>query len=98
MCYRRRVKRIGVRELRQHASRFLDDVKAGESVEISERGQLIAMLVPPSAAVAARDRLVASGRLTPARAAFVLPRRRVIAVGEVAASHALDELRRERLR
>ena len=28
------MERIGVRELRQHASRYLDRVKAGESIEV----------------------------------------------------------------
>ena len=37
---------IGVRELRQHASRYLACVKAGETVEVTERGHPIALLVP----------------------------------------------------
>lgn len=67
--------RIGVRELRQHASRYLDRVKAGETVEVTERGQLVALLVPPDPATSARERLVASGRLIPATRPFALPRR-----------------------
>lgn len=35
-----------MRELRQHASRYLAKVKAGETVEVTERGQPIARLVP----------------------------------------------------
>jgi prevent-host-death family protein len=89
--------RIGVRELRQHASRYLDHVKAGETVEVSDRGHLVALLVPPSPALASRDRLVAAGQLTPARAPFVLPRRRAATTVEPSASELLDELRRERL-
>jgi prevent-host-death family protein len=37
---------IGVRELRQHASRYLDEVAAGESIEITDRGRPVARLVP----------------------------------------------------
>jgi prevent-host-death family protein len=37
---------IGVRELRQHASRYLDKVAAGESIEITDRGHPVARLVP----------------------------------------------------
>jgi prevent-host-death family protein len=37
---------IGVRELRQHASRYLQEVAAGESIEITDRGHPIARLVP----------------------------------------------------
>jgi len=89
--------RIGVRELRQHASRYLSIVKAGGTVEVTERGELVALLVPPTPAMSARDRLVATGRLLPARAAFSpLTRRRVTAV-TATASEALDELRAERL-
>jgi prevent-host-death family protein len=37
---------IGVRELRQNASRYLEDVAAGESIEITDRGRPVARLVP----------------------------------------------------
>ncbi len=88
--------RIGVRELRQHASRYLDQVKAGETVEVTVRGELVALLVSPTPEVAARDRLIASGRLVPARAEFVLPERRSATVDKTA-SDVLTELREERL-
>lgn len=58
--------RIGVRELRQHASRYLALVKNGETVEVTERGELVALLVSPHPSRTARDRLVATGRLIPA--------------------------------
>ena len=35
-----------MRELRQHASRYLDEVAAGESIEITDRGRPVARLVP----------------------------------------------------
>jgi prevent-host-death family protein len=38
--------RIGVRELRQHASRYLSRVAKGESLEVTDRGRPIALLVP----------------------------------------------------
>jgi prevent-host-death family protein len=38
--------RIGVRELRQHASRYLARVAAGESLEVTDRGRPVARLVP----------------------------------------------------
>ena len=57
------MERIGVRELRQHASRYLARVARGERIEVTDRGRLVAMLVP------AEDdpwqALLASGRLTP---------------------------------
>lgn len=60
------MERIGVKELRQNASRYLALVKGGETVEVTERGKLVALLSPPSDSRNARDRLVAAGRLIPA--------------------------------
>jgi prevent-host-death family protein len=40
------MKAIGVRELRQHASRYLKEVAAGGSIEITDRGHPVARLVP----------------------------------------------------
>jgi prevent-host-death family protein len=90
------VTRIGVRELRQHASRYLDAVKAGGRVEVTERGKLVALLVGPTPARSARDRLLESGGLLPASQTFSLPQRRCLPEGELAASRALEELRSER--
>lgn len=88
--------RIGVRELRQHASRYLALVKAGGQVEVPERGHLIALLVGPSPARSARDRLLERGRLLPAGQPFTLPSRRALPEGGTAATKALEELRSER--
>jgi prevent-host-death family protein len=57
------MKRIGVRELRQHASRYLREVERGDSIEVTDRGRPVAHLVPIPAA-SGLDALVASGRLT----------------------------------
>lgn len=53
---------IGVRELRQHASRYLARVAGGETLEVTDRGRPVAMLVPVRGD--AWDTLVASGRVT----------------------------------
>ncbi len=42
------MQRIGVRELRQNASRYLALVKAGETVEVTGRGELVALATGPS--------------------------------------------------
>ncbi|MDQ2790354.1 MAG: type II toxin-antitoxin system prevent-host-death family antitoxin [Pseudonocardiales bacterium] len=60
------MERIGIRELRQNASRYLALVKAGETVEVTDRGELIALLVPPQRSRITRDRLIAAGKLIPA--------------------------------
>ena len=85
--------RIGVRELRQHASRYLDRVKAGETVEVTERGTLVALLVPPGPARTARDRLVGEGRLIPGTGTIRLPQR---VTARQSSQSALDEQREDR--
>lgn len=87
--------RIGIRELRQQASRYVARVKAGETVEVTERGRLVARLVPVEPGYAGRDRLVAEGRLVPARSPFRLPSRRRV-TGRPGASEALEAMRGER--
>jgi prevent-host-death family protein len=37
---------VGVRELSHHTSRYLARVKAGQSLEITERGRVIAVITP----------------------------------------------------
>jgi prevent-host-death family protein len=55
------MKRIGIRELRQRASQYLRRVQRGETLEITDRGSPIALLVPvPRDGF---DRLVAEGRI-----------------------------------
>lgn len=90
------MERVGVRELRQHASRYLGRVKAGETVEVTERGRLVALLVPPLPASSARERLVASGRVIPASRPLRLPPRAPRLPGAPDTGAALDELREER--
>lgn len=89
------MERIGVRDLRQNASRYLEAVKRGESVEVTERGNLIAILVPPAPSLVARDVLVGRGQLIPASHRFVIPD--VLATSEETSSSALDDLRQDRL-
>lgn len=50
-----------MRELRQHASRYLARVARGESLEVTDRGRAVARLVPIRGDAYAD--LVASGRL-----------------------------------
>ena len=40
---------VGVRELRQNLSKYLDRVKAGEDLVVTERGREVARLVPAHA-------------------------------------------------
>lgn len=72
MCYMSetgdRPSRVGVRELRQNLSVYLDRVKAGETLEVTEHGQPVARLTPnPPHRLSLVDRLIAEGRITPAK-------------------------------
>ena len=58
------MERIGIRELRQHASRWVRRAAAGESFEVTDRGRPAARLVPP-AALEGIEKLRAEGRTTP---------------------------------
>jgi prevent-host-death family protein len=58
---------VGIRELRQQASKFLRDVERGETIEVTDRGRPVALLVPVRD-VDGFEGLLASGRLVPAEA------------------------------
>ena len=83
--------RIGVRELRQNASQYLEKVKAGETVEVTDRGELVALLVPPTPAATARERLIREGRLVPAKGPWALPDLLDIPQGAPSTTEALEE-------
>jgi prevent-host-death family protein len=53
---------IGIRELRQHASRYLRAVEQGETIEVTDRGHPVARLVPIPRD-AGLEALAVSGRL-----------------------------------
>jgi prevent-host-death family protein len=52
---------IGVRELRQYASRYLSRVAAGESLQITDRGRPVARLIPP--ADDSWEQMIATGQI-----------------------------------
>ena len=58
--------RIGIRELRQHASIYVDLVEKGYTVDITNRGRLVAQLVPVREPGSPLERLIAAGILEPA--------------------------------
>jgi len=62
MFYNRLMERIGVRELNQNTSQVLARVSGGEALEITDRGQPVARLVPVGGDVSSLARLVAAGR------------------------------------
>ena len=65
MCYIMRPatsERVGVRELRQNLSVYLDRVKKGEALTVTEHGAAVAILRPLSTQGSVLDRIVAEGR------------------------------------
>jgi prevent-host-death family protein len=60
------VVKVGVRELRENLASWLDRVRAGDEVVVTERGQPIARLGPLERR-SKLEELIAQGRVTPAR-------------------------------
>ena len=54
-------RRIGIRELRQHASVYVDLAEQGYTVDITNRGRLVARLVPVKELGSPLERLIAAG-------------------------------------
>jgi prevent-host-death family protein len=40
------MKSLGIRELKTHLSEVLRDVQAGETIEVTNRGEVIALVIP----------------------------------------------------
>lgn len=84
---------IAHRELRNSSSKILAEVKAGETIAVTNHGEVSAILVPPGAG--AYEQLLASGRLTPAsdpgRARSIVRARSAERIADV-----LDELKGDR--
>jgi len=90
--------RVGVRELRQNLSVYLRRVRAGQTLEVTERGRPVARLMPLEQHMTAYNRLVADGKITPATARIDELQAPVkLRPGELTISEALEEQRAERL-
>jgi prevent-host-death family protein len=92
---------IGIRELRQNASRYLRLVRAGQTITLTDRGEPFAEIHPVKQRGGILEQLIASGRATAPTASIKdfldryhpEPRR----PGEPTLSEVLDEQREERL-
>ena len=90
---------VGVRELRQNLSKYLDRVKAGESLVVTEHGREVARLVPSAGSVpAALERLLARGATMPQGGDLLdlVPAAPVLPEG-VSIAAILDEQRADRV-
>jgi antitoxin (DNA-binding transcriptional repressor) of toxin-antitoxin stability system len=54
---------IGIRELRQNASRYIAMVKAGQRIAVTERGELVGYLEPLDQPRTTFDRMLAAGQV-----------------------------------
>lgn len=100
MCYMTSVEKaespVGVRELRQNLSVYLERVAAGTVFRVTDRGRDVALLVPLPGHATTAQRLVASGRATPA-ANDLVSLGRPVGRARRSVSDALREVRRDRL-
>ena len=57
--------KIGVRELRQNASKYLARVASGETIAVTDRGHAVALLIPPG--IDRWTAMIKSGRISAPR-------------------------------
>jgi prevent-host-death family protein len=101
MCYLYRVgepESVGIRERRQHASRYVAMAKAGQRVPVTERGRLVAYLVPAQEPGSILGRLEAAGQLHRATARGIDDLLPVPAAGEQQLTETLRAMRDEERR
>lgn len=95
MVARKKQPVVGVRELRQNLSVYLDRVKDGESLQVTEFGRVVALLIPlPAEKLSPLERMVREGRAIPPKGS--LKDRRPPQPGDPSApsmEEILDELR-----
>jgi prevent-host-death family protein len=90
------IDRAGIRELRQHASRYVDRAAEGHTVDITNRGRVVARLVPAGEAEGPLAELVASGVVRPPEDdGDVLDISPVPSTGEATVSDALRRMRED---
>lgn len=103
MCYMRSTRKVikteemvGVRELRQNLSVYLARLAAGVTFRVTDRGKAVALLVPLPFETSVVDRLVASGRATPAKHDLLsLPRLKRRRSSVTNSQRALDYVRQD---
>ena len=90
---------IGIRELRQHASRYVAMARQGKRIPVTDRGELVAYLVPAQEPTTTFQRMVAAGQVQLAKGSFAeaLATLEPLAArpGEKTLSETLQEMRDE---
>lgn len=88
------LERISHRELRNNSAQILRRVAAGESFEVTNHGEVVAVLTPPQAKEL--DRLRAAGRTRPATSSWSEPWAAPRVALPVPSSEVLADLRGDR--
>ena len=83
--------------MRQNLSIYLDRVKAGETLQVTERGRVVAMLAPlPLERLSPLERMVREGRAVPPTGSLKdLPPPRPAPPGSPSIQEILDEMRED---
>ena len=87
---------IGIRELRQHASVYVDMAEKGYTVDITNRGRLVAQMVPARQPDSPLERWITRGVMERAEepgSVLDVDPYPAVAAGEVTASDALGQMR-----
>lgn len=95
MCYMGAVEQVGVRELRQNLSVYLARIARGETLEVTDRGQPVAILAPLPRPISVLERLKRDGLLIPATGDLLALKRPRMAVSR-RGSKALEAQRADR--
>ena len=85
---------ISHRELRNNSSAILREVQAGEIIEVTNHGEVAAVLVPPAST--SYERLVAAGKVRQATDRAVDLRRIPRATSTLTTKKIIDDLRGQR--
>jgi prevent-host-death family protein len=90
---------VGVRDLRQNLSRYLDRAREGERVVVTEHNRPIAVLAPLPENEDPLARLIAEGKVTPAEGDlddFLREHRRIALDDPYRGTRALEDTRADR--
>ena len=89
--------RVGVRELRQNLSVYLRRVLAGETMEVTDRGNAVALLTPLPERSDPIERLAADGRIAARATRDLADLGPPLKIPEADISGALEEQREDRI-
>ena len=87
-----RLYRIGIRELREDLSKAIRRVRRGYVLEVTDRGQPVARIVPITPTMGGLSELIAEGKVRPPRSSGPLPRPLELP-SRMSSEEAIDRLR-----